>query len=430
MTAEIALINRRALTFAADSAVTISDGTNDKIYNSAEKIFEVCRKVPVGLMLYNNMEFMGIPLDVISRNFRRDCDAKYKTIRAVADKFLDYLASCPRADEDEFEHFGSIIRSELEDILLESKSGFQKFFLEKISEGDSDVALKIEDLSQEYLISIINKHKDIHDGSRLVGFCDAIDISSFWERYGDSVTAITKATLRGRAGNDAVMECVRDLSYSIMKSSIFSDSLTGLVFGGFGEDDIFPTVFYLEIDGIYFGQIKVNACREIDIDRRGTRAEIVPFAQREVVERFLSGIDEDLQNKTLSYIKKTIEKIFQKISADVGVELTDAGFSSDEYCRDIDRFMNRIKERSRLETLDMVDFMPKQELAYAAEALVSLTSMKRRVSAQQETVGGPVDVAVITKNEGFVWIRRKHYFSVELNPAYKSRAFGADLGDG
>jgi hypothetical protein len=76
----------------------------------------------------------------------------------------------------------------------------------------------------------------------------------------------------------------------------------------------------------------------------------------------------------------------------------------------------------------MVDFMPKQELAFTAEAFVTLTSIKRKVSAQRETVGGPVDVAIITRNEGFVWIKRKHYFSTELNPGYSVRTFGPDKG--
>ena len=50
-----------------------------------------------------------------------------------------------------------------------------------------------------------------------------------------------------------------------------------------------------------------------------------------------------------------------------------------------------------------------------AESLVNLTTLKRKVSLQAETVGGPVDVAVISKRDGFVWIRKKHYFKEELN---------------
>jgi len=40
---------------------------------------------------------------------------------------------------------------------------------------------------------------------------------------------------------------------------------------------------------------------------------------------------------------------------------------------------------------------------------------------QPATVGGPIDVAVITKGDGFVWVKRKHYFRAELNPRFMSR---------
>jgi hypothetical protein len=30
-------------------------------------------------------------------------------------------------------------------------------------------------------------------------------------------------------------------------------------------------------------------------------------------------------------------------------------------------------------------------------------------------VAGPIDVAVISKGDGLVWIKRKHYFKPELN---------------
>jgi len=77
-----------------------------------------------------------------------------------------------------------------------------------------------------------------------------------------------------------------------------------------------------------------------------------------------------------------------------------------------------IRSQSRQEIEDMVEFMPKPELATMAEALVNLTSIKRRVSRGFETVGGPIDVAVISRTEGFIWVKRKHYFEASLNPRY------------
>ena len=65
--------------------------------------------------------------------------------------------------------------------------------------------------------------------------------------------------------------------------------------------------------------------------------------------------------------------------------------------------------------------LPKDQLAVMAETLVSLTSFKRQMSRDAETVGGDADVAVITKGDGFVWVKRKQYFPAELNLRYSAR---------
>jgi hypothetical protein len=192
-------------------------------------------------------------------------------------------------------------------------------------------------------------------------------------------------------------------------------------------EDLFPSLHAVEIDGVYFGKLKFKVIRDIDIDRRGVRAAIVPFAQSEMVERFLFGIDDDLEGKLLKYIEKSAERAVVKVKTATGIDAAAHGLSAASYAADVEKLLDRLKRKSNSETLDMVDFMPKQELAYTAEAFITLTSIKRRVSAQQETVGGPIDVAVVTKNEGFVWIKRKHYFDKELNSGYVVRTFRGDL---
>jgi hypothetical protein len=215
------------------------------------------------------------------------------------------------------------------------------------------------------------------------------------------------------------------MGVSALKSDVFSSSFTGLIFGGFGSADLFPSLYAIAIDGIYFGDIKKKITNNIDIDRRGERAAIVPFAQSEMVERFLFGIDSDLESKLLRFISSSSQTAIDKVVAATNVDLTNTGLTSDIYTGEVKKLLERMKKRSQRETLDMVNFMPKQELAYTAEAFITLTSIKRKVSAQQETVGGPIDVAIITRNEGFIWIKRKHYFDTELNPGYHVRTFKA-----
>ncbi len=55
-----------------------------------------------------------------------------------------------------------------------------------------------------------------------------------------------------------------------------------------------------------------------------------------------------------------------------------------------------------------LDALPRSDLATMAESLISLTALRARMSAgEMETVGGPIDVAVLSKGEGFVWVKRK-----------------------
>jgi len=62
-----------------------------------------------------------------------------------------------------------------------------------------------------------------------------------------------------------------------------------------------------------------------------------------------------------------------------------------------------------------------------AESLVNLTAFKRRMtSVETDTVALPIDVAVISKGDGFIWIKRKHYFEPAFNPHFFSNYYRKD----
>jgi hypothetical protein len=47
-------------------------------------------------------------------------------------------------------------------------------------------------------------------------------------------------------------------------------------------------------------------------------------------------------------------------------------------------------------------------------------------SVETDTVALPIDVAVISKGDGFIWIKRKHYFASELNHQFFSNYYRRD----
>jgi hypothetical protein len=63
--------------------------------------------------------------------------------------------------------------------------------------------------------------------------------------------------------------------------------------------------------------------------------------------------------------------------------------------------------------------MPIQDAIDLARFLVETTIGFTRFSMQQQpkTVGGPVEIAAITKHEGFQWVQRRHFYPAALNPS-------------
>ncbi len=92
MTAEIAVLNKHGVALAADSAVTI--GENSKVYNSANKLFQLSKHHPIGIMVYGNAEFMGVPWEIIIKQYRNVLDRKsFGALREYANDFFSYLAA-------------------------------------------------------------------------------------------------------------------------------------------------------------------------------------------------------------------------------------------------------------------------------------------------------------------------------------------------
>jgi hypothetical protein len=60
--------------------------------------------------------------------------------------------------------------------------------------------------------------------------------------------------------------------------------------------------------------------------------------------------------------------------------------------------------------------MPVQDAIELAEYLVETTKGYYRFLPGADIVGGDTDIAVVTRHEGFKWIKRKHYYPAHLNP--------------
>ncbi len=428
MTAEVAILNRSAVALAADSAVTLQLRGQPKIYNGADKIFQLSVDEPVGIMIFGGAEFMSIPLETVVKEFRRSSYCKKMPyIKDYAQAFFRYLESlrCPR----------KVVNGNIEQILSPSLSEiyhevFRRLMLEG-NRGRKSFPAAAADATIPVVREAISKIESKPDSATLSHI-------SYLELARAFITEIESAInnyVPWMVGDPDKTDLIR-LCLLLLKKETYSAGSTGFVFAGFGSKELFPSMQAFDSDGIMRGRVKHHSTVYVDIRRTGTGSHVEPFAQKEMVERFLDGIDPNFDAYIHGSMRAMLEgfgdgivdqfvrgnkkkKYLAKQAARAGV---------DAYMKDFAEQSNTTKRDDfRQKVLDMVHFMPKSELGTMAEALVSLTSMKRRVSAEVESVGGPVDVAVISKGEGFVWIKRKHYFDAALNPRYflRERLVGA-----
>jgi hypothetical protein len=429
VTAEIAILNKSAVALATDSAITISAGNEaQKIFDSADKLFELSSINPIGIMIYNGMHFMGIPLQSLIKEFRAKKE-KFATVEKAADQFLSYLnnigASAPEIEKNKA--IIGVIDPVLETISKRIKENLYNKIQDYEKSGKTG-ALEIENLVEETftdVLSSFDKRIIVLGKGRFLGKGDGVKFST-------ADSKLIRQCVERAFPNipKKLQQKIVKLSKYLVNSSYMSQGKTGLIFSGFGTSDTFPTLISYEIDGVFGGRLKVALTEQCDIDRSGQRAFVRPFAQKEMVDRFLYGLDAEIQDEIVQYCAKTIVRISKEIfdRLDILDEakrddlLSRTKMAEEAFLRNLkDKAFSSIESSSRREIEDMVEFMPKPELAKMAEALIDLNSIKRKVSRGLETVGGPVDVAVISKSEGFVWVKRKHYFPPELNARYFDR---------
>jgi hypothetical protein len=156
------------------------------------------------------------------------------------------------------------------------------------------------------------------------------------------------------------------------------------------------------------------------------------FAQDEQAWGWLIGITDEVRTTVIQHWSEWVRSIRDRTRDDLANVV--AGLSPEQLDQAADLFANLAEGRFREFLGDMderqvalylgpmlesVAALPKDELGVLAESLVNLTSLKQRVSIfDANTVGGAIDVAIISMGDGFVWVNRKHYFSPELNPAW------------
>ncbi|ENZ1197689.1 hypothetical protein CAT67_02675 [Acinetobacter baumannii] len=416
MTAEIAILNPHGVALAADSAVTIG---SQKIINSAIKLFSLSKTEPVGVMVYGNANLLNIPWETLIKIYRKEhAKNRFEKLENYAESFLSFLKA--RVTIFDLNIQDQWLEKQIIFIFDFIKNQLQNDVTQKIVRGESVTA---ED-EEKFIIEILTKIRDFHSGYEPTWSGDISPAKSKIELVSEP---IIKHYFKEFLKNSDVISLLNEIVILTVTNNGFIEASTGLVISGFGDDDIFPSVITYQISGYFENTLiyKKDEEKTIVNTNSGMRSGIIAFAQEDVVQSFIRGFDPELHQFTIEYLDSMLTEFLKKTPNLNPVEISQLINKSKTMLNDFNTTLQQeIRDRHLTPMIDMIGVLPKDELATMAETLVNITAFKRKMAySSLETVGGPIDVAVISKGDGLVWVKRKQYFPSNLNQHFFDNYF-------
>lgn len=416
MTAEIAILNPHGVALAADSAVTIG---SQKIINSAIKLFSLSKTDPVGVMVYGNANLLNIPWETLIKIYRKEHNkSRFEKLENYAESFISFLKTKT-----------TLFNLDTQDQWLESQIVFIFNFINTqfVNETEQRTvrAQVLSDIeNKDILLDILTKLRDqqsnnevtlIEDSASIIPKLNLVSDPFIKHYFGEFLKYIEIEVL------------IREIVLLVVTKNNLFQGATGLVISGFGDDDIFPSIVTYQISGCFENHLiyKRDQAKTFINGNSGMRSGIVAFAQEDVVNSFIQGLDPGLHLFSLNYLDSMTEEFFK--NAPILNPVQKSQFIND-FRSDLNDYRNtmnqEILDRHINPMIDMIAVLPKDELATMAETLVNITAFKRKMAfSSPETVGGPIDVAVISKGDGLVWVKRKQYFPANLNKHFFDNYF-------
>ncbi|MEE4211023.1 MAG: hypothetical protein V2I43_17370 [Parvularcula sp.] len=419
MTSEVVLMNRQAVAMAADSAVTISGQNYLKTYQSVDKLFPLVSGQPIGVMIYNNAELMSTPWETVISLYREQAHGKaLESVEAHAADFIAFLSNNPELfpedhqDTEFFKHVAVVFSIIAEDFDFQ----LAQFEQAKVGRAREHVSAIFEFVVGEFY-SDLTRNLDGSPRGRLDAFPEGTE-EQLLRRYGaevDQLIGSLVTALRNEFGSLSVsqetMGRLREIAVLSVTQDAFFEHYTGVVFAGFGRAEKFPSMCSYLTSTIVLGRMKQRMDRRARMDANAGPV-IQPFAQDRMIRTFLTGMDQHLRmfmfGETLKLSHHLVGDVIgrapglsdqQRASLMQDYSENSLSGALRAFFGSIDSYQYQVHT---MPILRAIGSLPKKELGETAASLIKLNSFQQKVMHSIETVGGPISLATITRNEGLV----------------------------
>lgn len=418
MTSEVALLNKSCVALAADSASTVSywdkGEQKTRFFKGANKIFNLSGAHPVGLMIYATASLQGVPWEIIVKAYRQHMKSKsHDELPGYAQDFFDFIATSvhifPVAmQEKQFKVQADRVAAKIiAPVLLD------KTFTEQTDDEKRKAAFATLFADRIALVA----------SAQFVPGAAQVDADSAVNMFAGQIeTMLRKDHWYDKVPRDALPELATSAIVGIYKEDFTALQSTGLAFAGYGDKEYFPRMAVYRCSGMVLGKLLCAGQRDLIISQENA-SDLVPLATSQMIDTFVWGIGDSAIGQIMGSFETQaaalIDAIRQAGHLPAGVDVKP--FIENASQKHLQGLIDKLHESHKAPLQRVIGNLPFSEMAELAEALVFMESMKERVTTGDESVSGPIDVAVISKGDGFIWIKRKHYFDPKLNPRFFNR---------
>jgi len=409
MTAIVGILNKHGIAVAADSAETIGNG--NKIYNKANKIFNLSKFHPVGAAVFGNASFGNlIPWDIIFKLYRE------KIGKLNLPKIEDYVSNFISFIEEK-SFFAET--KEFENVLCNNiLSYFNDYIIiNRLGHGQR-IGIDLKNLP-----IVLSEIKKEAENAPVIDSIKEVTKENFVASIGSALKQIKHILAQNKYDYKTIESVLLDVLYLSFTRKENMHGYSGVAIFGYGKDEIYPSLYRLKIYGVVCGKLKWYVEEACNVTNKNN-GFVRPMAQSDVMVTLLSGIEPKLQQLVVQLTSQVIKENIKQMASIVGK--TNKTLAKDIMAIDIRPTLNlfnselnvMIQNNHVAPLINTIAILQKEDLAEVAENLIYLTSLIRRITPDQESVGGPIDVALLSKGDGFIWIKRKHYFEETLNKNY------------
>lgn len=362
MTAQVLIITKECIVCSSDQAATMSDG---KTYDGMRKIFKLTDLLPAEIMYNGNADFENFSMETLISKFKNTVDfEELGTVENIKNEFINFLSQNTQSTD-----FNDYLREIL------------------------------DDFKEDLIVEI-----DSYGFDEVIGDAKRREIPPFVKRYSDF----------GSEFHDIIPEDKEKYEFNLIIWEMFSYSLlfegTGVVFSGFDIPHDFPSFFEINIHCNDNGKIVYE---EIDSRVNCEDPYIKFFAINEEAYTFITGVNSDFEEELKDYVKVSNEIIIKDIR----------NLLEKEKINDVDQIMSicftvingkysdltQYFEDFRLDAIEKtsfgIEYLPRWLLCDLADYLIQLTALKQKISSEIESVSIEADVALMTKYDGFKWVK-------------------------